>query len=695
MKKVLNQIYQLDDNALPGNYWFADFEVNNKDQKVYLWGLKNSKLDKLVFDTSLTSFWQFFNNIKTNCIFCHSRYRKHCKHKKHIIYFQNGSGYDLKFLLRELIRNGYYQKPYSKKSVLKVLTKNEWIEKHKQQKCNLIFDMVVDRGKIYMIHLKIDEIDLYFKCSKILFLPNTSLSKMGKLLNKTQSLYNFEKLDLDYDKYYFYPNKESVNEKVKEYLEQDVDILKFFMLEFNRVVNFQKWKLTLASTSYHFWKNLVSEDLAKISGLRYEKVQTKKSTNKNPHFYYKIGKNTYSLSRMFNKFVEKHFFKKNWIDRENPVIRPSYNGGLTHLNPDFVGKFLKNLTYIDINSSYAYIMQSHYLLPYGEPLIEKPDNPEYPCKIYQITPDLINENKKGIPFLPTTDTNKHRWYRKRITVENSWTITNYEYELFKKYYTGKYKVKLIYQFRGIPAFKLFGKYIGFWWEKKVKTVKDIEQYIAKIYGNALYGKFGQRNISNNYYVNHQKMHMDWDHLNPAECKLWEQEQVLTKTKYYLPIAIFITSLARKRIIDAVGYQYKNTIYCDTDSLVLNNKFNIKNIDIGGKIGEWKVELSDVSGIFRNKKNYILVGKDSKKCALASFKIDRNLLEPGNFIYGFTFLNQIQSKETKEGVKISSVVKELIPIWDKQHIRHPDTWFKTKEEYLKQVNVEKPKVSVFK
>lgn len=698
MKHILNLLYRMDQNALPGNYWFADFEVNNLDQKVYLWGLKNAKQNDFIYDLTLESFVSHWLNIKNNCGICRKRNYQTCQHKKHIIYFQNGSGYDLKFVVRYLAKNGYMQKVQSHKNILMQIKENPWIKKYKGKKLgDKVYELIVERGRIYQMRVKVEKIDLFFKCSKILFLPKTSLKKMGELLNKSQNIYNFEKLDYDYDKYYHFKDKNEVPNQCLTYLEQDVDILKFFMLEFNRVINFQKWKLTLASTSYHFWKNMVAEKLAILAGVKFHKKLAPKASLTNPHYRYEIKKQTLTSAQLFTKQVQPHYFNPKVCDQHDLTFRTAYSGGLTHANPNKVGLFLDNLTYIDINSSYAYIMQSDFLLPYGKAIPGEKIDPKYPCQIWEIFPVYIVENKKGIPFLPELDKSGTKWYRKKLYPGSSWKMTNYEFQLFKQYYKGKYKAKLLFQFHGIPARVIFGDYINFWWAKKTKQSKDIEQYIAKIYSNSLYGKFGQRNILKNYFLNYEKLFLNWDFLAPSECKLWEYEEVLIKNKYFLPIAMFITSLARKRIIDAVGDQYQHVVYCDTDSLIYEKKFKANHIHISDKIGDWKIVYQNIQGVIRNKKNYFLLGENLKKSVIASFKIDRTLLDKENFIYGFMFHNQIQAKETKEGVKIHTIMKEMKAIWDKDHVRHPDTWFKTKKEYLKhpQAIKSKPKTNVFK
>ncbi|MCS5737344.1 DNA polymerase, partial [Herbiconiux daphne] len=73
-----------------------------------------------------------------------------------------------------------------------------------------------------------------------------------------------------------------------------------------------------------------------------------------------------------------------------------YDGGITHVNENYRGQFVDNLTFLDINSSYPSQMVKDVDIPIGEGV--KGDVKGFDFKFYTLIPKKTIINKSGIPF---------------------------------------------------------------------------------------------------------------------------------------------------------------------------------------------------------------------------------------------------------------------------------------------------------
>ena len=190
----------------------------------------------------------------------------------------------------------------------------------------------------------------------------------------------------------------------------------------------------------------------------------------------------------------EHFFP-TLTPEEDSLIRPSYRGGFTYLNPIYKNKTVYKTYVLDVNSLYPSCMKSPYLLPFGTPVhfIGQYKKDElYPLYIQTIYCSFkIKKNK-----IPTIQIKKKNlFFASNEYIEDSYgekfllTLTNVDLELFLDHYEVSEDIEYIdgFKFRGIKG--LFDDYIDYWTERKIQAGKEGnkgKRQIAKMQLNSLY-----------------------------------------------------------------------------------------------------------------------------------------------------------------------------------------------------------------
>lgn len=307
------------------------------------------------------------------------------------------------------------------------------------------------------------------------------------------------------------------------------------------------------------------------------------------------------MTQMTTASCAYHNFKDNFLFMNTyfPMLdkdfliryRDGYRGGRSQVNPRFANKVLNNVKRFDVNSMYPYIMYSQEL-PYGKPIkIDKIG--QYKFELYQILvsfklkpnhlPTLL---KKGSMF-GGTDT----YYTETEQPEIIY-ISSVDYELLLRHYD-----ILFINFIEMWGFKtnkyMFTNYIDTWYEVKQRE-KGAKRIIAKLMLNSLYGKFGSNCVG--------KTKIPF--LNEEGVLSFEYSEVQDKRRYYLPIAIAITSYAHKLIDDAIcSVGIENFIYCDTDSVHTLKDLPIEMID-NKELGKFKLEGVEKTSKYVRQKTYV-------------------------------------------------------------------------------------------
>lgn len=266
-------------------------------------------------------------------------------------------------------------------------------------------------------------------------------------------------------------------------------------------------------------------------------------------FIRKLTKMTIASDAMGN--FREHFvgFRKKFpvlpseVDKD---IRKAYRGGFTYLNPNWQERPAGKGIILDINSLYPFCMSSPNFLPYGQPQFfegeYKPDK-TYPlyiqafCCSFDIKPHKIPsvQLKNTMGFIPNEYV--RTTHGERVTLY----FTNIDFKLFKEQYN-VYDIEYFGGWKFKQASGYFDDYINYWTEQKIQAGKEgnaPQRQIAKLMLNSLYGRFG---ISG-------KSRRKEPYLEDGIVKFKIVEDEPRET-CYLPVACFVTSIGRNRIIRA-------------------------------------------------------------------------------------------------------------------------------------------------
>lgn len=285
----------------------------------------------------------------------------------------------------------------------------------------------------------------------------------------------------------------------------------------------------------------------------------------------------------------------------------------------------------DVNSMYPWAMKE-CLLPYGEPVFcsgRVESNKLYPLFIQCLTCEFrLKPNK-----IPTIQIKNNLSYRETEYLTRSeeptvLTLTSVDLKLFFE----NYDVQVIswdggYQFQACRG--MFDDYIDYWYKVKSDSKKaknNALNKLAKLMLNALYGKFGARR--NGYS---KIPYLDAE-TNKVRFKKSELED---RTPGYIPVATFITSYCRDRIIRGAmqcGYRF---IYADTDSLHIVGTQQPAELDVDEyRLGAFKLEEVFTNARFIRQKTYmeLVNGKWDIKCAGMPDSIKKKV-KPEEFVEG--------------------------------------------------------------
>lgn len=458
------------------------------------------------------------------------------------VYFHNLK-FDGEFIQSYLIRSGYTPLNIGDK-----LIKNSFI-------------VIEDEQSVYKISVKTEYNTIKFVCSyKLLVL---SVKKLGESFKETW----LKKGGIDYDKYHYFDCISKVTKELKEYLESDI-----YIVEKRLEIFFSQYqaKLTIASTSYNHMKKFIGEkEFRRMFGTSEEYL---KPNEKNTYFSIK----------------------------DYELLNSGYRGGLTVGKKKYSGVTLNNVWCVDVNSMYPSIMQQE-LLPYGRIIKVKPRYGNF-VTLFKIHIYKGYRHDKDLPDV---------WYNTRSEkylekMENEEFITtDFEWETLKKIYTFEYTIVETWYWQAKVIFKEYIEELSY---LKINAPNKAERENHKIIMNSGYGKFGQ---------NPTKINKTWRKLKPEEqvrkgktvyyCgkERWIKERSLTlsTTCNYMPIALFVTSYARTRLLEAMIANKENLVYVDTDSLWLLGK--PKNIKIHeSEFGDWKIEHKARAFKYLRPKTYI-------------------------------------------------------------------------------------------
>lgn len=311
--------------------------------------------------------------------------------------------------------------------------------------------------------------------------------------------------------------------------------------------------------------------------------------------------------------------------------RLSYKGGWTYCNPKYQDVKVGSGRVYDVNSMYPWAMK-YCLLPYGLPIFymgEYKEDKLFPlyiqclrCK-FKLKPGKYPsiQLKHSMMFAQTE-------YISESTETTTLHLTSVDLELMKENYD-LYDIEYVCGYKFQAKTGIFAEYIDYWYDIKTKAKKEKNtalQTLAKLFLNSLYGKFGSNPIKRSKYP-----YLDPD--KDCVCYTMGPEEV-TKG-LYVPIATFITSYCRDKIIRAANACGDSFLYADTDSLHILGTQE-PNIDIDDyKLGYFKLEGEFTEALYHRAKCYIETfnGEMDKKCAGMPSRLKKHFnydnLKPGS------------------------------------------------------------------
>lgn len=394
------------------------------------------------------------------------------------------------------------------------------------------FKSVIDEtGSIYSITIKHnDKAITYLKCSYKLF-PK-SIKEIGELvgIEKLNETHNYEEIK-------HYNSIEELPSEEINYITNDVRI----MVELIRYLQEKGIKgITMSTSAY---KNRLKD--------KYQlcKNQMIKSTNE--------------------EVVE--------------IVRKSYRGGITKVNPKYAGIEFNDVISFDVNSLYPSVMYDNPM-PIGEgkiyKTIEEGRRDRRTLFIVVAFVQYASVRKGQHAFIGSQSGFSYaRKYEYNDVLENKMLyLWLDEFNLFKLVYDAEYTILKVVGWK--KANYVFKDYIDRWYEVKKNAKNDVERSLAKLMLNSLYGKFG----------------MNDNRVTKIPVAVGEKIIYRTETNnttyYYKEVASYITSKARCKLASFMNRCGDNFLYCDTDSVYyighdIPDVF--KDVVDSKKLGYWKYE----------------------------------------------------------------------------------------------------------
>ena len=296
----------------------------------------------------------------------------------------------------------------------------------------------------------------------------------------------------------------------------------------------------------------------------------------------------------YTSMVSDDFKRQAFVDLDDDFLeewREAYRGGRSQVNPYYQGKLLKNVKRYDINSMYPAIMYNEEL-PYGKPFpIDKMDTANFELYKIQVCFTLKEGHLPCLLKKASLFALDDSYYVETDGVEVIW-ISNIDFKLLQKHYDILYlNVEKMIGFRTTNY--MFKGYVSKWYQKKSQDT-GAKKVVDKLMLNSLYGKFGSK---------HRGYHKI-PYLNEEGIVKYNKSQIEDMKKYYLPIAIAITSYAHKYIDDGIcAAGIENFVYCDTDSIHTLGDLPKEMVD-NKELGKFKLEGIETKSKYVRQKTYI-------------------------------------------------------------------------------------------
>lgn len=281
----------------------------------------------------------------------------------------------------------------------------------------------------------------------------------------------------------------------------------------------------------------------------------------------------------------------------NNFIREGYYGGRVEVFNMYAP--LAEYYYYDVNSMYSSIMHDN-IFPVSAPRRVSYDDP-WDCvgKCGYMECEIETPEELYIPVLPYRNINDHG---KLIFPLGKWKGT-YEFSLIEK------ALKLGYQIKPLRTIEFEGEHLFAEYADDIYTIKKNSEkgsamyMISKLFGNGLYGKFGEHS-ERDELVTEDNADILGTYPIPNDLMGYTTKKIIKYSAHHLPaIAGRVTALAQLKLYDGLEMVQKRggtVYYCDTDSMITDLKMKDSK-----ELGQWGLECQVTRGVFFAPKAYCI------------------------------------------------------------------------------------------
>lgn len=655
-------------------------EIEGDVVKVYSWALSNTSNDYILYGETLPQFFNAMVDLFTFWLEPEGTITKRkveeCRKISNVDIYVHNLTYDFSFIKYFLLRNDFYYEQILIKNFKRTLPMKLPLTYGVTEVAGDIYDSNIN---LYCYFYDIKQKDGTYKreyvTSSIKFYDSAkiigdSIDNIGKKLLTIDD--NFLKKGDTYDYDRVRPDGYILTQDEKEYLYNDVYILKEMFNQFYNSLNTNK---------------------KTASSIAYSKLM-----EMNP-----LSDNKQALKLRYPSIYNNSFLSS--------VVRASYKGGYTIANNNYVGKDIQDINgcSIDINSSYPSAMLNNPL-PYGLPMIydgyipsddmtmnlivvgfDAFENkyPNDPLGHFQTTSLHTNKyHKIGTEYMNSSFIDDISYYYTNPINEELADIPKYPYRIiipiwefefnnlckYVNFYsykdnsnfipnhdphrnelTKKYTILKTLQFNADKGF--YTEFIEHFAKMKIEGANEgnaTKKQVAKLMLNSCYGKFATR-------VERIVRPLQMDNEGNAVFKFYGG-QYLTENHYYPPVASAITAYGRVKLktqmysLCLANGEYEDVIlYGDTDSIyTLLDVDSVKEI-MGDNLhpttlGKWDIEKSNITRFKAlGAKKYMVTDNNKTTCKCAGLPKDvRDTITYDSFYLGSKFNNKLAKHDVKGG-----------------------------------------------
>lgn len=311
-------------------------------------------------------------------------------------------------------------------------------------------------------------------------------------------------------------------------------------------------------------------------------------------------------------------------------IRSAYFGGLNlsfHKGLNIATEDMP-IVHEDVNSMYPSVLR-YDPLPYGEPIVITDISELKNYDLYVIFALFKLTLKNGmIPWfkpkncLAYIDDWNGQWKQPIVEMDDyePMALCSVDIETLKIWYDVKIKIPRNFWAYGFHSeIGAHAEYVDKWYNAKAECRKNHDELgtkQAKIKLNSCYGRFALR-VEEEVYTIEYDEELDYHQLKKHVVEIEDEFAEITKDAY-VPMGVFITAWARRRLLNGVlSIGPLNLIHADTDSMIHYGKPS--NFSHGSELGAWKLENYDYTNDRSNIrmiyeggfKRYIEVIKDGE------------------------------------------------------------------------------------